>query len=98
VRGEIANPDGLLKPEMFATFGLITGPESTAVGVPEQAVIYEADTARVWVAGPRRTLALRQIKAGETRDGMVQVLSGLAPGERVVTSGSLFIDRASQGD
>jgi multidrug efflux pump subunit AcrA (membrane-fusion protein) len=31
-------------------------------------------------------------------DGRVEVLAGLAPGEKVVTSGSLFIDRAAKGD
>jgi cobalt-zinc-cadmium efflux system membrane fusion protein len=98
VRAEIPNPGGELLPEMFATFSLITGAATTAVGVPAQAVIYEGDTARVWVAKQGRLLALRQIKTGQTTDGMVEVLSGLEPGERVVTDGSLFIDRAAKGD
>jgi cobalt-zinc-cadmium efflux system membrane fusion protein len=97
VRGEIANPGGVLKPEMFASFTLVTSDATRAIGVPEAAVIYEGDTARVWVARDGRALELRQIKAGRTENGMVEVLSGLQPGERVVTSGSLFIDRASQG-
>ncbi len=98
VRADIDNPDGLLKPEMFATFTLFTSPTVSAVGVPEAAVIYEGDTARVWVASQGHALGLRQIKTGRTVDGLVEVLSGLAPGERVVTSGSLFIDQASKGD
>jgi len=61
-------------------------------------VIYEGDTARVWIAHPGHALELRQIKTGATVNGLVEVLSGLSPGERVVTSGALFIDRASQGD
>jgi len=98
VRATLPNPGGVLKPEMFASFTLVTGAATPAVGVPEEAVIYEGDTARVWVARPGRLLELRQIQAGTTVDGMVEVLSGLRPGETVVTSGSLFIDRASQGD
>jgi cobalt-zinc-cadmium efflux system membrane fusion protein len=97
VRGEIANPGGVLKPDMFANLTLVTSQATTAVGVPEAAVIYEGDTARVWIAHDGRALELRQIKAGRTEDGMVEVLSGLQPGDRVVTSGSLFIDRAAQG-
>jgi cobalt-zinc-cadmium efflux system membrane fusion protein len=97
VRGEIANPGGVLKPEMFANFTLVTSEATSAVGVPEAAVIYEGDTARVWIAHDGRALELRQIKAGRTENGMVEVISGLQPGERVVTSGSLFIDRAAQG-
>jgi cobalt-zinc-cadmium efflux system membrane fusion protein len=98
VRAAIANPGRLLKPEMFASFTLVQDGAPIEVGVPEEAVIYEGDTARVWVAGAGRTLQLRQIKTGRTVHGVVEVLSGLRPGERVVTSGSVFIDRAAQGD
>jgi cobalt-zinc-cadmium efflux system membrane fusion protein len=98
VRAEIPNPDGALLPQMFADFSLITGAAATAVGVPAEGVVYEGDQARVWVVRPDNLLALRQIKTGETVDGMVEVVSGLSPGERVVTSGSLFIDRAAKGD
>ena len=97
VHATLANPDGALKPEMFADFALETGPAQTGVAAPSAAVIYEGATARVWVAGAGRTLGLRQIVAGRTRGGQVQVLSGLSPGERIVTSGALFIDRAAQG-
>jgi cobalt-zinc-cadmium efflux system membrane fusion protein len=97
VHASIPNPGGELLPEMYANFDLITGPVEQAVGVPTEAVIYEGDTARVWVARPGRILGLRMIQTGRTHDGMVEVVSGLRAGERVVTSGSLFIDRASKG-
>jgi cobalt-zinc-cadmium efflux system membrane fusion protein len=98
VRATVANPDGALKPEMFADFAVDAGPATQALGVPSSSVIYEGDTARVWVAGPGRALGLRQIRAGRTQGGEVEVLSGLQPGERVVTSGSIFIDRAAKSD
>lgn len=95
VRAEVENPESALKPEMFASFVLVTGDEVTSPAVPREAVIYEADTARVWVARDDRTIELRRIRAGMTSgDGLVQVVSGVQPGERVVTKGSLFIDRA----
>jgi cobalt-zinc-cadmium efflux system membrane fusion protein len=97
VRAGIANSGGELLPEMYATFDLITGPSEQAVGVPVEAVIYEGETARLWVARSGHLLELRNVKTGRTHDGMVEVLSGLQPGEQVVTSGSLFIDRASKG-
>ena len=97
VRASIANPGGQLRPEMFASFGLVTSGKSSAILVPEDGVVFEGDDARVWVADPsRKTLELRQIKAGVVTDGQVQVLSGLRPGEWIVTSGSLFIDRAAK--
>jgi cobalt-zinc-cadmium efflux system membrane fusion protein len=98
VRAEIQNQDGVLKPEMFASFSISTGRESEAPSVPERAIVYEGDTARVWVAQDDGTLAVRPIRAGRVRNGMVEVVAGLAPGEKVVTSGSLFIDRAAKGD
>jgi membrane fusion protein, heavy metal efflux system len=98
VRAEVENPDGALKPEMFANFGIITGNAVNAPTVPEEAVVYEGQTARVWVAGNDKTLSLRQIRTGQAQDGVVEVLAGLQPGESVVTSGSLFIDRAAKSD
>jgi cobalt-zinc-cadmium efflux system membrane fusion protein len=98
VRAAVANPNGVLKPEMFANFSLTTGGTSSAVGVPADAVIYEGDTARVWVAKSGGLLELRQIKTGETQNGLVEVTSGLSPSDRVVTGGALFIDRASKSD
>jgi len=99
VRAEIENPGGLLKPQMFAEASVSTGPARMELAVPEDAVIHEADTTRVWVAQPgSKTVALRQIKVGDERSGMVEVLSGLAPGEQVVNGGALFIDREARGD
>ena len=45
-----------------------------------------------------KALSLRQIRPGWVQDGMVQVLEGVKAGDQVVTSGSLFIDRASRSD
>ena len=98
VRARIDNPDGLLKPEMFATFTLLTDGAVGAVVVPESAVIFEGDTARVWIAHNGRNLELRRITAGGTSNGAVEVLGGLKVGETIVTSGSVFIDRAASGD
>jgi cobalt-zinc-cadmium efflux system membrane fusion protein len=98
VRAVIANPDGALKPAMFADFAIKTGPDQTAVAVPTAAVIYEGDKARVWIARTGRALGLREITTGRTSDGEVEVLSGLNPGDEVVVSGALFIDRAAKTD
>jgi cobalt-zinc-cadmium efflux system membrane fusion protein len=98
VRAEVENPDGALKPEMFANFSITTGDAVTAPAVPESAVVYEGQKARVWVADKDKSIALREIRTGRTQDGTVEVLAGLKPGESVVTSGSLFIDRAARSD
>jgi len=97
VSAEIANADGALKPEMFATFSILSGGTGQATSVPESAVIYEGADAHVWVAAADGSLALRQIRPGRAADGMVEVLAGVRPGERVVSAGALFIDRAAEG-
>jgi membrane fusion protein, heavy metal efflux system len=98
VRAEVENPDGALKPQMFASFTIIAGADTVSAAVPEDAVVYEGDNARVWVARGDKTLELRAIQPGRNRDRMVQALAGLRPGESVVTSGSVFIDRAAKSD
>jgi cobalt-zinc-cadmium efflux system membrane fusion protein len=97
VRAVIDNTDGALKPEMFASFRILTSEGTQAPGVPEGAVVYEGEAAHVWVLQPDQSLVIRPIRAGRTSDGFVEVLEGLKPGERIVTRGSLFIDRAAAG-
>jgi membrane fusion protein, heavy metal efflux system len=41
---------------------------------------------------------VRSIRIGRSTDGKVEVVDGLSPGEKVVTSGALFIDRAASSD
>jgi cobalt-zinc-cadmium efflux system membrane fusion protein len=96
VRATIPNVDGKLKPQMFANFSIITSGATDALAVPEEAVVREGESARVWVVQGNNDLALRRIQTGRISNGMVEVLDGLKAGEKVVTRGSLFIDRASQ--
>ncbi len=98
VRAEVANRDGLLKPEMFARFSIISGGVTGSPAVPESGVIYEGSEARVWILGDDGTLALRTIHPGRSANGLLEVLDGVKPGEKVVASGALFIDRAAQGE
>jgi len=95
VRATIDNSNGQFKPEMFTSVTIYTDEGDSSIGVPREAVIYEADNARVWVARADKTIEVRQIKTGFTRGSQIQVLQGLQPGEIVVTKGSLFVDQAA---
>lgn len=97
VRASIDNPDGALKPEMFAEFVILTSDARQSPAVPEGAVVYEGEDAHVFVLQKDGTLTVTHIRAGRTEGGFVEVLEGLAPDDHVVTKGSLFIDRASAG-
>ena len=99
VRAEVENPSGELKPEMFASFRIITGEDGVAPGVPEAAIVYEGDRAHVWLADEKtKTLEIRPIRISRGRNGLVEALEGIRPGDKVVTSGAVFIDRAVNGD
>lgn len=97
VRATIDNKDRLLKPEMFANVTIYSPSDHPAVGVPKQALIYEADQVRVWVAHADKSIELRSIRPGLTNGDLVEVVGNLRPGEMIVTKGSLFIDRAASG-
>ena len=99
VRAEIVNPDHELLPEMFASFRIISGESRLMPAVPQEAVIYEGASARVWIARPDdKSVVSRAVELGATTNGLVEVRRGLAIGETVVASGTLFIDRAAQRD
>jgi membrane fusion protein, heavy metal efflux system len=97
VRATLDNKEGLFKPEMFANVTIYSGDDRKSVGVKKQALIYEGDRVRLWVAGDDKTLELREVQTGLINGDVVEVRSNLKPGERVVVRGSLFIDRAASG-
>jgi cobalt-zinc-cadmium efflux system membrane fusion protein len=97
VRATLDNKNGLLKPEMFANVTIYSAGDHPAVGVPKQALIYEGNQVRVWVAHEDKSIELRQIKTGLNNGDLVEVDGNLKPGEQIVTKGSLFIDRAASG-
>jgi membrane fusion protein, heavy metal efflux system len=94
VRATVNNAAGLLKLEMFASVTILTSEGDNAVAVPDEAIIHEGGTARVWRAvKDSNALERRRIRTGLTSGNMVEVVEGLAPNDRVITKGSLFIDR-----
>jgi membrane fusion protein, heavy metal efflux system len=97
VRATIDNPDRALRPEMFAAVTIFAGDDQISPAVPREAIIYEGADARVWVAADDKSLELRKITVGLVNGNLVQVRGGLQPGDKVVTRGALFIDRAASG-
>ena len=59
VRAEIANPDGTLKPAMFAALSIHVGNDRVSPAVPESAVIREGNVSHIWVAQNNGNLSLR---------------------------------------
>ena len=95
VRATIDNRDGLFKPEMFANVTIYASGDRPSVGVPKQALIYEGEHVRLWVAHDDQSIELREIEPGLTNGDFVEARTNLKAGETIVTRGSLFIDRAA---
>ena len=95
---EVRNPEGALKPGMFADVRVITGEQEQALAVPVESVIRVdgLDVAFVGIDG--ETFERRAVRLG-ARDGEhVEVQSGIEEGEWVVTDGSFAIRLAALGD
>jgi cobalt-zinc-cadmium efflux system membrane fusion protein len=98
VRATVPNADGHLRPAMLASSEIITSADSLAPAVPEAAIVREGEQAHVWVVRPDGVLMERSIQTGRSSGSLTEVRQGLAAGERIVTTGSLFIDSAAQPD
>ncbi|PWB90094.1 efflux transporter periplasmic adaptor subunit [Methylocystis sp. MitZ-2018] len=95
VRIELANPDGLLRGDMYAEVEIAAGGNEKALTVPESAVI---DTGKRQVAivdkGDGR-FEPREVKIGRRGEGFVEIKSGVNENERVVTAANFLIDAES---
>lgn len=95
VRVEFANPDGLLKPEMYVdAFIQIKLP--SAIVVPITAVLSTGQRQVVWVKKDATFFEPRMVTIGARAGDQVQILEGIHQGETVVTSGGYLLDSESQ--
>ena len=86
-RADMANPDGQLRPEMFAEVTLVTD-EQSVLTVPRTAVQQVGSRTVVFVVrGPRR-FESREVTLGQASSEYIQVVTGLTSGDDVVTEGS----------
>jgi multidrug efflux pump subunit AcrA (membrane-fusion protein) len=96
VRCAIENPERLLRPEMAPVLS-IGLPSHHHVAVPRDALLRLGDDTVVFVASTEErdgqlVFRRRKVVAGEDgSSGLVPILDGLAPGERVVVSGGIFL-------
>ncbi len=96
VRIELANPDGLLKPAMFAKVELISGhARGKALAVPESAVLDSGVRQLVLVRRGEGLFEPRTVKLGMRADGYTEVTEGLEAGEQVVVRANFLIDAES---
>lgn len=95
VRLELENPEGRLRPGMYARVSLTgeTGPAT--VVVPRSALLETGERAVVFVEGPDGSLLPRAVTPGRVAGREVEILSGIRPGDRIVTSAAFLVDAES---
>ena len=90
VRTEVPNPDGRLKPEMFANVEIITDLHRAAISIPQSAVLTDGGKTIVFVAeggGYKR----RVVTAGMQSGDRIEIIEGLKEGEKVVVKGNYLL-------
>jgi Cu(I)/Ag(I) efflux system membrane fusion protein len=95
VRARVATPDESLRLETFV-HARIEVSLGELLAVPEEAVLHTGDHAVVFVVEGEGTFEPRSVRLGRDAAGYYEVLSGLAEGERVVTSANFLIDSESR--
>jgi membrane fusion protein (multidrug efflux system) len=95
VQATLSNPHGKLRPGMFVEVQVQVGKSSTVVPLPASAISYAPYGDSVFVVSdletpdgkPYRGVRQQFVKLGPARGDQIAVLSGLEPGDEVVTSG-----------
>jgi cobalt-zinc-cadmium efflux system membrane fusion protein len=96
VRIVTSNPAGLLKKDMFVDAVIHTASRRNIIAVPVSAVLRNSENMpMVYVEVAPGQFARRQISIGAQQDGLIEVPSGLAEGEKVVSEGSVFLQFAN---
>ena len=91
-RVELANPEGELKPGMFASVNFTPAARQEVLVVPSEAVIQTGRRSVVVVARADGRFAPVEVQTGAEANGNTEIRKGLAAGDKVVVSGQFLID------
>ena len=95
VQVAVENPDRALRADMFAKVNLGVGESSSALTVPEGAVLLDKEQAYVYTVSGTTKYKRVDITIGRNANGLTEVKSGLQSGQRVVVKGAFEVK--SQG-
>lgn len=85
------NPDGSLRPGMFARVSIPIGERKNAIAVPPAAIMHQESADFVFVEEQPRTYRRVDIESGMETEDWVEVLTGLSAGQRVVVEGAFLL-------
>ena len=90
VRATFDNPEQVLRPGMFAQVRTVLPARSDVLTLPERAIAYNPYGNAVFLIQEKDgnlSVESRPVKTGDVRAGRIEILQGLAEGDRVVTDG-----------
>jgi cobalt-zinc-cadmium efflux system membrane fusion protein len=91
VRVDVPNPDGLLKPEMYATAEIELGQSEPSLFVPQVSVQEVHARSVVFVQKAKDRFEVRPVQLGRAVADTVEIAGGIRAGERIVTRGSYVL-------
>jgi membrane fusion protein (multidrug efflux system) len=91
VKGILANPDGRLRPGLFARVDLGVSDRDGVAMIPEDAVLQRADGEVAFRLVDGKRVQRRVLDTGVYQDGYVEVTRGLAIGDLVVVRGHMSL-------
>jgi Cu(I)/Ag(I) efflux system membrane fusion protein len=95
IRIELANPDTILRPNMYADVVIESGVNQPVIAVPESAIISSGMRQVAIVDKGEGRFEPREVKTGMRGDGYVEVKDGIAVGDKVVVAANFLIDAES---
>ena len=84
----VPNPEGKLKPGMFANVDVVISVREDALLVPESALIYDRNGTYLWRVDEDNHAEKIPIEIGLRQAGHVEILHGIAAGDRIVSAGT----------
>jgi membrane fusion protein, heavy metal efflux system len=94
VRAVVNNPEKLLKAEMYVMVDVVRNVDKLAqagVEIPSNAIFMKGDDSYLFLEDSPGQFERKQVKVGVEQDGKIPVLSGVRPGDKVVTEGGLLL-------
>jgi Cu(I)/Ag(I) efflux system membrane fusion protein len=91
VRIDVDNPGAILRPDMFVDVEIATAVRP-AIAIPADAIIDSGLKRTVFVERSAGLFELREVETGRRSGGRVEIVKGLAAGERIVVAGTFVVD------
>ena len=90
IRARLPNPEGRLRPGLFARVRLVVSRQTTAIVAPEEAIVPRGDRRFVYRVVDGKAV-LTEVRIGLRETGRVEIVDGLKAGDRIITAGQIKV-------